>query len=98
MVKSLPGIQETCIQSLGGEDALERGMEAYSMGSHSVQLCLTLCNPMDGSTPGLPVQCQLQEAAQTHVHRVGDAIQPSHPLSVCSPPTFSLSQDQDLFQ
>ena len=47
----------------------------------SVQSCPTLCNPMDCSTPGLPVHHQLPEPAQTHVHRVGDAIQPSHPLS-----------------
>ena len=45
------------------------------------QLCPTLCDPMDCSTPGLPVRHQLPELTQTHVHRVGDAIQPSHPLS-----------------
>ena len=49
------------------------------------QLCLTLCNPMDCSTPGFPVHHQLPELAQTHVHRVGDAIQPSHPPSSPSP-------------
>ena len=53
---------------------------------------------MDRSTPGLPVHQQLPELAQIHVHRVGDAIQPSHPLSSPSPPTFNLSQHQDLFQ
>ena len=61
------------------------------------QLCLTLCDPMDCSTPGLPVLHQLPEFTQTHVHCVGDAIQPSHPLSFPSPPTFSLSQHQHLF-
>ena len=58
----------------------------------SAQSCPTLCDPMDCSTPGLPVHHQLPELAQTHVHRVGDAIQPSHPLSSPSPPAFSLSQ------
>ena len=53
---------------------------------------------MDRSTPGLPVHHQLPELAQTHVHRVGDAIQPSHPLSSPSPPAFNLSQHQGLFQ
>ena len=60
--------------------------------------CLTLCDPMDYSMPGLPVHHQLLELAQTHVHHVGDAIQPSHPLLSPSPPTFKLSQHQDLFQ
>ena len=54
--------------------------------------CLTLCNPMNRSTPGLPVHHQLPESTQTHVHRVGDAIQPSYPLSSTSPPTLNLSQ------
>ena len=62
------------------------------------QLCPTLCNPMDCSIPGLPVHHQVPEFAQTHVHRVGDAIQPSHPLSSPSPPPFSLAQHQGLFQ
>ena len=53
---------------------------------------------MDCSTPGFPVHHQLPELTQTHVHRVGDAIQPSHPLSPPSPPAFSLSQHQGLFQ
>ena len=60
--------------------------------------CLTLRDPMDCSTPGLPVHHQLLELAQTHVHRVGDAIQPSHPLSSPSPPVLNLSQHQGLFQ
>ena len=62
------------------------------------QSCPTLCDPMDRSTPGLPVYHQLPEFTQTHVHWVGDAIQPSHPLSSPSPPAFSLSQHQDLFK
>ena len=62
------------------------------------QWCLTLCEPMDCSTPGLPVHHQLPELAQTHVRRVSDALQPSHPLSSPSPPAFNLSQHQGLFQ
>ena len=58
----------------------------------------TLCNPMDCSTSGLPVHHQLPEFTQTHVRRVSDAIQPSHPLSSPSPPAFNLSQYQGLFQ
>ena len=54
--------------------------------SSVVQSCPTLCNPMNHSTPGLPVHHQLPEFTQTHVHRVGDAIQPSHPLSSPIPP------------
>ena len=58
------------------------------------QLCLTLCNPMNRSTPGLPIHHQLMEFTQTHVHRVSDAIQPSHPLSSLSPPAPNPSQHQ----
>ena len=66
--------------------------------SSVAQLCLTLCNPMDCSTPGLPVHHQHPDFTWTHVHWVDDAIQPSHPLSFPSPPTFSLSQHQGLFK
>ena len=62
------------------------------------QSCLTLWDPMNRSTPGLPVHHQLPESTQTHVHRVGDAIQPSHPLSSPSPPAPNPSQHQGLFQ
>ena len=55
------------------------------------QSCLTLCNPMDCSTPGFPVHHHLLELAQTHVHCIGGAIQPSHPLLSPYPPAFSLS-------
>ena len=58
----------------------------------------TLCDPMNCSTPGLSVHHQLPELTQTHVHQVGDAIQPSHPLSSPSPPALNLSQHLDLFQ
>ena len=66
--------------------------------SSITQSCPTFCDPMDSSTPGLPVHCQLLELAQTHVHRISDAVQPSHPLSSPSPPAFNLSQHQGLFQ
>ena len=66
--------------------------------SSVTQLCLTLCDPIDCSTSGFPVHHQLPELTQTHVHRVSDAIHPSHPLSSPSPPTFNLSQHQGLFQ
>ena len=62
------------------------------------QSCPTLCDPMKCSTPGLPVHHQLPEFTQTHVHRVGDAIQPSHPLLSPSPPAPNPSQHQGLFQ
>ena len=62
------------------------------------QLCPTPCDPMNRSTPGLPVHHQLLELTQTHVHGGGDAIQPSHPLSSPSPPAFNLSQHQGLFK
>ena len=62
----------------------------------SLQLCPTLCDPMNRSTPGLPVHHQLPEFTQTHVHRVGDAIQPSHPLPSTSPPAPNPSQHQSL--
>ena len=65
--------------------------------SSVAQLCLTLCNPIECSTSGLPVHHQLPEFTQTHVHPVGDAIQPSHPLSSPSPPALKLSQHQGLF-
>ena len=64
----------------------------------SVQSCLILCDPVNCSTPGFPVHHQLLELAQTHVHWVGDAIQPSRSLSSPSPPAFNLSQHQGLFK
>ena len=67
-----------------------------SLLSFVSQSCLTLCNPMDCSTPGFPVLHYLPELAQTPVHRVSDAIQPSYPLSSPSPPAFNLSQHPGL--
>ena len=62
------------------------------------QLCPTLCNPMNCSMPGLSVHHKLPESTQTHAHQVGDAIQPSHPLSSPSPLAPNPSQHQGLFQ
>ena len=76
-----------------------KSFKTYSDQIRSVaQSCLTLCEPMNCSTPGLPVHHQLPEFTQTHVHRVIDAIQPSHPLSCPSPPAPNPSQHQSLFQ
>ena len=66
--------------------------------SSVAQSCLTLCDPMDCSTPGFPVYHQLPELTQIHVHWVADAIQPFHPLLSPSPPAFNLFQHQGLFQ
>ena len=66
--------------------------------SSVAQSCPTLCDPMNPSTPGLPVHHQLPEFTQTHIHRVRDAIQLSHPLASPSPPAFNPSQHQSLFQ
>ena len=62
-----------------------------------IQSCLTLCDPVDCSTPGFPVLHHLLELAQAHVHQIDDAIQPPHPLSSPSPPAFNLSRHQGLF-
>ena len=69
-------------------------------GISSVPLlsCVQLCDPMNSNTPGFPTHQQLPELTRTHVHWVSDAIQPSHPLLSSSPPAFSLSQHQGLFQ
>ena len=69
-----------------------------SQFSSVTQSCPTLCDPMNRSTPGLPVHHQLPEFTQTHFHRVSDAIQPSHPLSSPFLPAPTPSQDQSLFQ
>ena len=82
-----------------GHDLVTKQQHHISVQFSSVtQSCPTLCNPMNCSMPGLLVHYQLPEFTQTHVHRVSDAIQPSHPLSSLSPPTFNLSQHQGLFQ
>ena len=77
------------------EGSLREGSVQFSSVAQS---CLTLCDPMYCSTPGLPVHHQLPEFTQIHVHWVGDAIQPSHPLSSPSPPALNLSEHQSLFK
>ena len=78
---------------------LTNNISSVSVQFSSVtQSCPTLCNPMNCSTPGLPVHHQLPESTQTHVHQVDDAIQSSHPLSSPSPPAPNPSQHQSLFQ
>ena len=72
--------------------------EKQNQLSSVTQSCLTLCDLMDCSTPGLSIHRQLPEFTQTHVHWVGDAIQPSYPQSSPSPPAFNLFQHQGLFQ
>ena len=74
------------------------GKKVMTNLSSVTQSCLTLYDPMNHSSPGLPVHHQLPEFTETHIHRVGDAIQPSHPLSSPSPPTPNPSQHQSLFQ
>ena len=76
----------------------EKGRLSSVQFSSVIQSCPTLCDPMNCSTPGLPVHHQLPEFTQTHVHRVRDAIQPSHPRSSPSPPAPNLSQHQSFFQ
>ena len=75
-----------------------RGSLSSVQFSSVSQSCPTIYDPMDYSTPGLPILHQHLELAQTHVHVVGDAFQPSHPLSSPSPPAFNLSERQGLFQ
>ena len=76
--------------------------QEWGFGARSVQFSSSVMSdslqPMNHSMPGLPVHYQLPESIQTHVHQVGDAIQPSHPLSSPSPPAFNISQHQGLFK
>ena len=85
---------------LHGESQGQRSLAGYGTVQFSsvAQLYPTLCDPMNRSTPGLPVHHQLPEFTQTCVHRVSDAIQPSHPWSSPSPPAPNPSQHQSLFQ
>ena len=94
-----PGHQTLNIQSfLMNALSFPSMLNHHSQFSSVAQSCLTLYDPMDCSTPDCPVSHQLPEFAQTHVYRVGDAIQPSHPLSSPSSPTFNLSRHQGLFK
>ena len=94
-------VKKSTYLPLKPQDTYDLSSKDWSL-SHPVssvaQSSPILCDPMDCSTPGFSVHHQLLELAQTHVHQVGDAIQPSHPLSPPSPPAFDLSQNQGLFQ
>ena len=91
------GVWAFLMSSLEKKELSERSRCSVQFSSVT-QSCLTLCGPMNRSTPGLPIHHQLQESTQTHVHWVGDTIQPSHPLSSPSPPALNLSQHQGLFK
>ena len=100
--------QHTCVcltpKRQRGKQRMELIERVALKDIHSVQFssvaqsCPTLCDPMNHSMPGLPVHHQLPEFTQTHAHRVGDAIQPSHSLSSPSPAATNPSQNQGLFQ
>ena len=98
----LGGQREAIGEKRGGKDKRQdeklRGPFSSVQFSSVTQSCPTLCNPMNRSMPGLPVHHQLPEFTQTHVHRVGDAIHPSHPLLSPFPPAPNPSQHQSLFQ
>ena len=85
------------IISIDAGKAFDKIQHLFMIQFSSVtQSCPTLCNPMNRSTPGLPVPHQLPEFTQTYIHRISDAIQPSHPLSSSSPPAPNPSQHQSL--
>ena len=99
------GLHRSILSKRMGFQSLDRGWSFFVFFfkgpvqfSSVAQSCPTLCDPMNRSTPGLPVHHQLPEFTQTHVYRVRDAIQPSHPLSSPSPPAPNPSQHQSLFQ
>ena len=93
MLLLLCGILKKDIEELGYKTEIDT-----VQFSSVAQSLLTLCDPVNRSTPGLPVHHQLPEFTQTHVRHVSPAIQPSHPLLSPFPPTFNLSQNQGLFQ
>ena len=96
----LDGLTDSMDMSWSKLQETVKDSEAWSAAVHGIakfssvaQLCLTLCDSIDCSTSGFPVHHQLPEPqTQTHIHCIGDAIQPSHPLSFPSPPTYNLSQ------
>ena len=94
--------QHPVVDVTGDRSKVRCCKEQYCIRSDQIRLvaqsCLTLCDPMNHSTPGLPIHHQLPEFTQTNIHRVSNAIQPSHPLSSPSPPAPNPSQHQSLFQ
>ena len=91
----IPFLLNTITKHRFGSDFITSVSQSVSSVTQS---CLTFCDPMNRSTPGLPVHHQLPESTHTHIYWVGDAIHPSHPLSSPSPPAFNLSQHQGLFK
>ena len=96
--QSLPASESFPMSKLLHVNLYTKQKQSSVQFSSVTQSWPTLCDPMNCSTPGLPVHHQIPEFAQTHVHRVSDAIQPSHPLSSPSPPAPNPSQYQSLFQ
>ena len=96
-VKTVPNTSYPQFEAIYYSTFLWHNFSVIQFSSVS-QSCPTLCNPMDCSMPGFPVYHQLPKLAQTHVHQVSDAIQPSHLLLSPSPPSFNLSQHQGLLQ
>ena len=97
-IPPLRGLQQNTPLEIKLRCWLVSPMRTITQFSSVTQWCPTLCDPMNRSTPGLPVHHQLPEFTQTHVHRVSDAIQPSHPLSSPSPPAPNPFQHQGLLQ
>ena len=96
--KSLSALTALCLHQGRHQILWLHTLSPFHSSVQSLSHVVQLCDLMDCSTPGLPVHHQLPEFTQTHVHWVSDAIQPSHPLSSLSPPTFNLSQQQGLFK
>ena len=92
------GLMRTGIRNMENQDLKKFYMLVQVQFSSVAQSCPTLCDPMNRSMTGLPVHHQLPESTQTHVHWVGDTIQPSHPLSSPYPPALNLSHNQSLFK
>ena len=98
LLKESQSIQNTKPFKINNGDGIRKQWTTSVQFSSVAQSCLTLCDPMNRSTPGLPVHHQLLEFTQTQAHRVDGAIQPSHPLLSPSPPAPNPSQHQGLFQ